>query len=97
MGLVLLLAACGSVEFASHDSGPLDQADESGDPARLEPADGSSNWTRFRGPNGSGVADDVGPLPTRFGPETNVVWTVPLPPGYSSPIVQDKRPKGPTR
>jgi outer membrane protein assembly factor BamB len=80
------LAACGSAEFASHDSGPLDQAEESSDPGRVDQSEGS-NWTRFRGPNGSGVADDVGPLPTRFGPETNVVWTVPLPPGYSSPIV----------
>ncbi|MDE0829506.1 MAG: hypothetical protein OSB03_09920 [Vicinamibacterales bacterium] len=78
MGLILLLAACGSAEFASPGAR---------DPGRLDPSEGASDWTRFRGPNGSGVADGVGPLPTRFGPETNVVWTVPLPPGYSSPIV----------
>ena len=40
------------------------------------------SWDRFRGPNGSGVADDAGPLPTRFDPDTNVVWTTPLPPGH---------------
>lgn len=45
------------------------------------------SWGRFRGPNGSGVADDAGPLPTRFDPDTNVVWTTPLPPGHSSPVI----------
>ena len=45
-----------------------------------------SDWDRFRGPNGSGVID-TGPLPVTFGPETNVVWTTPLPPGHSSPIL----------
>jgi len=44
-------------------------------------------WTRFRGPNGSGVADGVGLLPTRFDAETNVVWTAPLPAGHSSPVL----------
>ena len=46
----------------------------------------ASEWDRFRGPNGSGVAE-TGPLPVTFGPETNVVWTTPLPPGHSSPIL----------
>jgi outer membrane protein assembly factor BamB len=47
------------------------------------PAD---EWARFRGPNGSGVADVTG-LPVEFGPTRNVVWKTELPPGYSSPIV----------
>jgi outer membrane protein assembly factor BamB len=43
-------------------------------------------WPRFRGPNGSGVADDQAP-PVKIGPETNVKWSVPVPEGLSSPIV----------
>ena len=49
------------------------------------PAD-ANDWPRFRGPNGSGVADSTG-LPSEFGPDKNVVWKKALAPGYSSPIV----------
>ena len=44
------------------------------------------DWTRFRGPNGSGVSAATG-IPTDFGPATNVAWKVALPPGHSSPIL----------
>ena len=43
-------------------------------------------WPRFRGPNGSGVADHQVP-PVRFGPKSNVKWKVNVPSGLSSPIV----------
>jgi outer membrane protein assembly factor BamB len=43
-------------------------------------------WSRFRGPDGSGVADDQKP-PVDFGPDKNVKWKVPIPSGLSSPIV----------
>src|SRR5688500_750445 len=43
-------------------------------------------WPRFRGPNGSGVADNQKP-PVEFGPDKNVKWKVPVPSGVSSPIV----------
>jgi len=43
-------------------------------------------WPQFRGPNGSGVADDQKP-PTEIGPDKNVKWKVPVPSGLSSPIV----------
>jgi outer membrane protein assembly factor BamB len=49
-------------------------------------AGASENWTRFRGPNGTGVSDATG-IPVTFGPDTNVRWKTPLPPGHSSPIV----------
>ncbi len=49
-------------------------------------ADQALVWPRFRGPNGSGVADGQKP-PVEFGPETNVKWKVPAPAGLSSPIV----------
>ena len=48
----------------------------------------ASDWTRFRGPNGTGVAED-GSLPVVFGPGSNVIWETPLPPGKSSPILTD--------
>jgi outer membrane protein assembly factor BamB len=44
------------------------------------------DWPRFRGPNGSGVADASG-LPEEFGPEKNVLWKTPVPFGRSSPVV----------
>src|SRR5437867_10634443 len=43
-------------------------------------------WPRFRGPNGSGVADGQKP-PVEFGPDKNVKWKIPAPSGLSSPIV----------
>jgi outer membrane protein assembly factor BamB len=43
-------------------------------------------WPQFRGPGGSGVADDQKP-PVEFGPDKNVKWKVPVPSGLSSPIV----------
>jgi outer membrane protein assembly factor BamB len=43
-------------------------------------------WTRFRGPNGTGISDAKG-LPREFGPEKNVIWKAPLPPGHSSPVL----------
>ena len=45
-----------------------------------------ANWTRFRGPNGSGVADDKD-IPVQWQSQ-NILWKVPLPgPGNSSPVI----------
>src|SRR5688572_10750865 len=49
-------------------------------------ADKPLAWPQFRGPNGSGVADDQKP-PVEIGPDKNVKWKVPAPGGLSSPIV----------
>lgn len=49
-----------------------------------------TDWSRFRGPNGSGISATKG-LPTEFGPDRNVVWKVDLPEGYSSPIISGNR------
>src|SRR5438128_2264687 len=46
-------------------------------------------WPRFRGPNGSGVADEQKP-PVEIGPSKNVKWKVAAPSGPSSPIVAGK-------
>jgi len=45
-----------------------------------------ASWSRFRGPNGTGVAETTG-LPVKFGPTENLAWKLPLPPGHSSPIL----------
>ena len=47
-------------------------------------------WTRFRGPNGSGVAKSEN-LPTSIGPEHNVIWKTSVPEGYSSPVLTQDR------
>src|SRR6266566_528757 len=49
-------------------------------------ADKSLAWPRFRGPDGSGVAEGQKP-PVEFGPDKKVKWKVPAPSGLSSPIV----------
>jgi len=47
-------------------------------------------WPQFRGPNGSGVADDARP-PVHFGADTNLLWKTAVPPGLSSPVVWGDR------
>ena len=49
-------------------------------------ADAALVWPRFRGPNGSGIAEGQKP-PTEVGPEKNVKWKIPVPAGISSPII----------
>src|SRR5262245_36317513 len=46
-------------------------------------------WARFRGPNGSGVAEKDKP-PVQFGPASKLLWKTALPAGHSSPIVWDR-------
>ncbi len=49
-----------------------------------------ADWTRFRGPNGSGVSADS-EVPLRFSDSENLKWKTPLPgPGSSSPIVSGR-------
>ena len=53
-------------------------------------ATAAEDWAQFRGPNGAGVSATTG-LPTEFGPEKNVIWKAPLPPGHSSPVLARDR------
>lgn len=46
----------------------------------------TEDWTRFRGPNGSGVSKDTG-FPAAFGKDKNAVWRTPVRPGKSSPVL----------
>jgi outer membrane protein assembly factor BamB len=48
----------------------------------------AGEWSRFRGPNGSGVLECEG-LPTEFGPEKNVRWATEVAFGRSSPVLGD--------
>ena len=47
-------------------------------------------WPQFRGPGGSGVSPE-GNFPTHFGPNSNVVWKVPMSSGHSSPCIWGDR------
>lgn len=47
-------------------------------------------WSRFRGPNGSGVSTSTR-LPSEFGSDKNVVWKTELPFGHSSPALTRER------
>ena len=51
--------------------------------------DDTPEWPGFRGANGSGVSSAKG-LPTGLDPETNLMWRVDVPSGYSSPCVAGK-------
>ncbi len=51
---------------------------------------GYPDWSRFRGPNGTGVAETTG-LPTEFGPAKNVLWKTSVPGGHSSPVLTETR------
>ncbi len=46
----------------------------------------AAEWSRFRGPNGTGVSD-AKDLPLEYGPNKNVVWKTELAGGYSSPVI----------
>src|SRR5437870_4081603 len=51
----------------------------------------AGDWTQFRGPNGSGVADETD-VPVRWSADQNVLWKADLPGrGLSSPIIAGDR------
>lgn len=54
-------------------------------------ADPAGQWRQFRGPNAAGVAAESASPPVEFGPERNLLWKAPLPPGVSSPSVWGDR------
>ncbi len=49
----------------------------------------ATDWPQFRGPGASGSVP--GGFPTRFGPDTNVVWKTAVPGGNSSPVLAGDR------
>ena len=49
----------------------------------------AEDWTRFRGPNGSGVSTDSG-FPVEFDKTRNLIWRTPVKPGKSSPVLSER-------
>ena len=50
----------------------------------------AQEWSRFRGPNGSGVSESRS-LPSEFGPDQNLNWAVETPFARSSPVFAGDR------
>jgi len=50
----------------------------------------AEEWSRFRGPNGSGVSPDTG-FPVEFSKSKNLAWRTPVHPGKSSPVLTTTR------
>ncbi|MBI4475135.1 MAG: PQQ-binding-like beta-propeller repeat protein [Acidobacteria bacterium] len=46
----------------------------------------ANDWPRFRGPNGSGVAEGT-EVPIEFGPAKNLIWKTTVPFSRSSPVI----------
>lgn len=51
----------------------------------------AEDWPQFRGAGANGLAPAGATLPTEVGPEKNVLWKAPLPPGHSSPVLVKNR------
>lgn len=47
-------------------------------------------WDQFRGPNATGVALDGKELPGEIGPGVHEIWKASLPPGHSSPVLDER-------
>lgn len=55
-------------------------------------ASSAADWTRFRGPNGSGISSDPAEIPAKWSDDENLKWKAELPgPGSSCPIVVGDR------
>ncbi|MCP3914142.1 MAG: PQQ-binding-like beta-propeller repeat protein [bacterium] len=50
------------------------------------PVRATAAWSRFRGPNGTGIAAGEG-YPKELGPDTNALWKRAFPVGQSSPVL----------
>lgn len=48
----------------------------------------ADDWSRFRGPDGTGISQETVAFPTKWSPNANIAWKLDLPgSGVSSPIV----------
>lgn len=82
-GCAILILGGVAVLAASPDAAGIDGVPP---PTAQSSQDKSADWSRFRGPNGAGLAE-TSALPVEMGPEKNVIWKTELPPGHSSPIL----------
>src|SRR5918996_1978635 len=56
----------------------------------LQAQQNTNEWTQFRGPNGTGVAEGFA-LPAEFNAKKNLVWKTTVPFARSSPVVTADR------
>lgn len=82
----MMILALSAALFLAHAPLPHPQDPTPAARAPLNPAHGTAEWSRFRGPNGTGLAA-AGSYPAELGPEMNVRWKVPIAPGHSSPVL----------
>ncbi len=80
MRILTIFAVAAALAAGTDPNPPSPQATT----GRESSSDGG--WSRFRGPNGTGVAE-TSALPSEFGPATNVVWKTTVPSGHSSPVL----------
>ena len=50
-----------------------------------------TTWSQFRGPNCSGIAATDQNPPVKIDTETNLLWKIAVPEGYSSPCIWDNQ------
>ncbi len=86
---VCSIAGVGALLVVLSAVGPVRGAQSSAAPPSSEPAP-AADWSRFRGPNGSGIAE-TSALPISFEGDKHLLWKTPLPPGHSSPVLSAER------
>jgi outer membrane protein assembly factor BamB len=98
VAVVLVLLVAGGAALKIKASGvPLEPSADDGQPAARtfpSPEEIAKQWSRFRGPQGSGIAADNGEYPTTWDAATgqNILWKTEVPmTGLSSPIIWGNR------
>jgi len=91
-GIVIAAAQCGSVLYIQPMKRILKAAGLVvclgccvSPAANTHGSGGSAQWSRFRGPNGTGLAE--GQYPVEIGPQSKVIWDREMPAGRSSPVL----------
>lgn len=51
----------------------------------------SMHWLQFRGPNASGIAPENADPPVYFDADTNLLWKIKIPSGWSSPCIVNEK------
>ena len=88
LALVVMAVPFGSQVVAQTESAakPMEKANE-----KASADEAKTNWGQWRGPNRDGIVKDA-KWPDNLDPETlKKVWSVPLGPSYSGPLVVDDR------
>jgi outer membrane protein assembly factor BamB len=87
---VVVLVLAGTAARATERPGEAGASEARGSERVARAPESDTDWSRFRGPNGTGISNTSG-LPNEFGPAKNVVWKAAVPEGHSSPVLTDTR------